>query len=103
MLMKYFQPFGHSREQASIFTKMGYDGLFFARLDYADKVNRTFNKTMEMVWHTSENLEDSDLFTGVLYYHYDPPPRFCFDITCYDEPIIDDKHSPDYNVEYKVS
>jgi lysosomal alpha-mannosidase len=27
-------PFGHSREQASLFAQMGYDGLFFGRLDY---------------------------------------------------------------------
>ncbi len=27
-------PFGHSREQASIFAQLGFDGLFFGRLDY---------------------------------------------------------------------
>ena len=49
-------PFGHSREQASLFTKMGFDGLFFARLDYRDKWKRLFNKTMEMIWKSSSNL-----------------------------------------------
>ncbi len=33
-------PFGHSREQASLFAQMGFDGLFFGRLDYADKDKR---------------------------------------------------------------
>ena len=29
---------------------MGFDGLFFGRLDYADKEKRLKEKTMEMVW-----------------------------------------------------
>ncbi|CAF4980361.1 unnamed protein product [Rotaria sp. Silwood1] len=41
-------PFGHSREQASLLAQMGFDGLFFARADYQDKDLRTKAKTMEM-------------------------------------------------------
>jgi lysosomal alpha-mannosidase len=33
-------PFGHAREQANLFAQMGFDGLFFGRLDYADKEKR---------------------------------------------------------------
>jgi lysosomal alpha-mannosidase len=29
---------------------MGFDGLFFGRLDYADKDQRLKTKTMEMMW-----------------------------------------------------
>ena len=29
---------------------MGFDGLFFGRLDYADKEKRLKEKNMEMVW-----------------------------------------------------
>ena len=43
-------PFGHSREQANLFAEMGFDGLFFGRLDYADKEKRLKEKAMEMVW-----------------------------------------------------
>ena len=32
-------PFGHSKEQASLFAGFGLDGLFFARLDWRDKVD----------------------------------------------------------------
>ena len=32
-------PFGHSREQANIFARMGFDGLFFGRLDYQVKLD----------------------------------------------------------------
>ncbi|KAJ6645895.1 Lysosomal alpha-mannosidase, partial [Pseudolycoriella hygida] len=96
-------PFGHSREMASIFAQMGYDGLFFGRLDFEDKVHRMRRRNPEFVWHGSANLgEKSDLFTGVLFNNYSPPPGFCFDVLCSDEPIIDDKSSPDYNVDRRV-
>lgn len=48
-------PFGHSREQASLFAQMGYDGLFFGRLDYQDKAFRKENHDMEMIWSGSPN------------------------------------------------
>ena len=48
-------PFGHSREQASLFASMGFDGLFFARLDWKDKENRLNKKEMEMIWKASNN------------------------------------------------
>lgn len=96
-------PFGHSREQASLFAKMGYDGLFFARLDYQDKRKRLANKTMEMIWEASANLDNADIFTSALYNHYSPPSGFCFDVLCDDEPIIDDPRSADNNVDQRVS
>lgn len=34
---------------------MGYDGLFFGRVDYQDKFNRAITKSMEMVWQGSPN------------------------------------------------
>lgn len=101
---------------------MGFDGLFIGRLDYQDKMVRLLNKTPEMIWQSSANLgkilkliffhpihvltndtDNADLFTGVLYNNYGPPSGFCFDILCDDEPIIDDKHSPDYNMDRRVS
>ena len=83
-------PFGHSIEQANIFTKLGFDGLFFARLDWRDKERRMADMAMEMVWETSEDTgDDADLFTGVLYDHYGPPPGFCWDLICNDIPFVD--------------
>ena len=35
--------------------QMGFDGLFFGRLDYQDKNHRLNTTTMEMVWHGSPN------------------------------------------------
>ncbi|XP_061512042.1 lysosomal alpha-mannosidase [Anopheles gambiae] len=95
-------PFGHSREQASLFAQMGYDGLFFGRLDYQDKRERMTHKRAEMIWKTSDNLADGDLFTGVLYNLYQAPPGFCFDILCSDEPFMDSPYSAENNVKAKV-
>lgn len=67
---------------------MGFDGFFFARNDYDDRKKRLADKTMEMVWRPSKSLgSQSDLFTGILYYGYGPPPGFCFDMRCRDDPI----------------
>jgi lysosomal alpha-mannosidase len=84
---------------------LGFDGLFFGRLDYGDKEKRLKDKTAEFVWRGSpRNLgKPAELFTHVLFNHYSPPPGFCFDLLCDDEPFIDDKHSPDYNVDKRVS
>lgn len=96
-------PFGHSREQASLFAQMGFEGLFFGRLDHDDKTTRWNSKTLEMVWEASANLgKDAWLFTGVLPNGYGPPSGFCFDILCNDEPIMDDPRLHDYNVDDRV-
>ncbi|XP_017076117.2 LOW QUALITY PROTEIN: lysosomal alpha-mannosidase [Drosophila eugracilis] len=95
-------PFGHSREMASVFAQMGYNGEFFARMDYVDKKKRLEDKEMEMVWQSSEYLKSSNIFTGMLYNHYSAPPGFCFDINCEDAPIIDGE-SYDNNVDKRVS
>lgn len=49
-------PFGHSREQASLFAQMGYDGFMLGRLDYQDKSRRLETREMEMIWQGSESI-----------------------------------------------
>eukprot|EP00092_Neocalanus_flemingeri_P035232 GFUD01038336.1.p1 GENE.GFUD01038336.1~~GFUD01038336.1.p1 ORF type:complete len:974 (+),score=218.88 GFUD01038336.1:74-2995(+) len=97
-------PFGHSREQANIFAKMGFDGLFFGRLDYADKEKRMRDNTMEMIWKgdPDEKSSQSDLFTGALFHAYSPPPGFCFDSLCQDV-LMDDPRMEDFNMDEKVA
>ena len=48
---------------------MGFDGLFFGRLDYQDKEKREKEKNMEFIWRGSESLPPptSDLFTGTFH------------------------------------
>jgi lysosomal alpha-mannosidase len=55
---------------ASIFARMGFDGLLFGRLDYQDKLNRFLTKTAEMVWQGSANL-------GKNFHCSVPLPRVC--------------------------
>ncbi|XP_043485751.1 lysosomal alpha-mannosidase isoform X1 [Polistes fuscatus] len=96
-------PFGHSREQASLFAQMGFDGMLFGRLDYQDKSQRLRDKSMEFIWKASSSLGDrANLFTAAMFNTYSPPPGFCFDVLCDDEPVIDDPDSPDSNVPRKV-
>ena len=67
---------------------MGFDSFFFGRIDYDDKALRLNKSEMEIIWQGSQSLSSaSDIFTGVLYNHYDPPTGFCFDIKCEDPPI----------------
>ncbi|CAG7723264.1 unnamed protein product [Allacma fusca] len=97
-------PFGHSREQASLFANMGFDGLFFGRLDYQDKFYRRVGKNMETIWSGSPNNlgKDSWLFSGALFNGYNPPDGYCFDIFCGDDPINDDPKLLGYNLDKKV-
>lgn len=44
----------------------------------------------------------AELLTGALYNFYSAPDGFCFDILCEDDPIIDDRNSPEYNVDMYV-
>lgn len=43
----------------------------------------------------------TDIFTSVLYNHYDAPAGFCFDVLCQFEPLVDDPDSPEYNIDWK--
>ena len=59
------------------------------------------NETMEVIWKSSVD-GNIDLFTGVLYNYYFPPPNYCWDLLCNDEPIMDNPLLHDYNVDRQV-
>jgi len=88
-----------------LFAQFGFDGLFLGRVDYQDFDTRGQSKQREMLWQASANLEPSasTIFTGILPNGYNPPPGFCFDTYCTDDPIMDDKSMEDYNVDDKVN
>ncbi|XP_012584627.1 PREDICTED: lysosomal alpha-mannosidase isoform X2 [Condylura cristata] len=101
----HIDPFGHSREQASLFAQMGFDGFFFGRLDYQDKIVRKAEREMELMWRASASLKPpvADLFTSVLPNLYNPPDSMCWDTVCADKPVVDDPRSPEYNAEKLVA
>ena len=83
-------PFGHSREQGSLFAQFGFDGVFHGRIDYQDNEYRSKQLTREMIWQASANLgESGQIFTSILPNQYGPPNGFCFDSSCRgDDPIM---------------
>lgn len=96
-------PFGHSREYASLLAQMGMDGYFFGRLDYQDFKARKASKQLEFIWRASDNLGTAaNMFTGILPNTYSPPKGFCFDVYCSDDPIVDDRDSDEYNVDTRI-
>lgn len=82
-------PFGHSREYASLLSQMGFEGLFLGRIDFQDKIFRQNMQSMEFVWKSSPSLGayKSDLFTSILPNTYSPPDGFCYDVNCGDEQL----------------
>ncbi|ESO12627.1 hypothetical protein HELRODRAFT_62270, partial [Helobdella robusta] len=96
-------PFGHSRELASISAQFGFDGLFLARIDYQDYQERIKTKTLEHMWFSSPTLGDqASMFTASLHRStYTTPPGYCFE--CDDPPVRDDPMLDDYNGDHKVA
>ncbi|KAL8486908.1 hypothetical protein ACS0TY_023555 [Phlomoides rotata] len=60
-------PFGHSAVQAYLLcAEMGFDSLYFARIDYQDRAKRRSDKTLEVIWQGSRSLSSSSqIFTGI--------------------------------------
>lgn len=64
--------FGHSRELASLMALMGFDALFFARIDMSDREYRKRNRLMEFIWKgnsdlgTKEHLSNSSILLRIV-------------------------------------
>jgi hypothetical protein len=97
----HIDPFGHQASSASMFSKMGFQSFFFSRIDHQDFDLRADSKKLEMVWSPNLTVPDNSnyIFTHVNYYHYSPPPGFCFDGLCRNMiPIRDDPTMDEYNL-----
>ncbi len=83
----------------SLFAQMGFEGVFFARIEYQDYAVRSTEKRLEWEWHPSKSLgKRSTIFTHALYgTAYGPPKGFNFNSG--DEPVNDDPALENYNVE----
>jgi alpha-mannosidase len=90
-------PFGHSSTHAKLLTyAAGMDALYFGRIDYQDLILRRSESRCEGFWNPSGSRSslqqgDSTIFwglTGSYGGNYNPPPGFCFDVLCDDEPLV---------------
>ncbi|XP_047309864.1 probable alpha-mannosidase At5g13980 [Impatiens glandulifera] len=100
-------PFGHSAVQAYLLgAEVGFDSLFFWRIDYQDRAKRKADKTLEVVWQGSKSFgSSSQIFAGAFPENYEPPSSFYFEVNddSRDSPIIqDDEDLFDYNVQTHV-
>eukprot|EP01126_Amoeba_proteus_P042431 TRINITY_DN4611_c0_g2_i1.p1 TRINITY_DN4611_c0_g2~~TRINITY_DN4611_c0_g2_i1.p1 ORF type:complete len:1005 (-),score=211.24 TRINITY_DN4611_c0_g2_i1:125-2698(-) len=98
-------PFGHSSTQAALLSaRVGFEGLFFARIDYQDSQKRNTEKGFEMIWRPSPSLGTrGQVFTGAFERNgYGPPNGFNWNTGSGDAPIQDDPQLEDYNVKSRV-
>ena len=87
-------PFGHSATQASLLSgAVGFDALFFGRIDHQDHDYRIARKNLEFVWRPSPSLgAEGQVFSGAFQSgNYGPPGGFCWDYFCQDDPVQDDR------------
>ncbi|KAM1788524.1 hypothetical protein ACFX11_038807 [Malus domestica] len=99
-------PFGHSAVQAYLLgAEVGFDSLFFARIDYQDRAKRMVDKSLEVVWRGSKSLGSSaQIFTGVFPKNYEPPSdNFYFEVDDPSPIVQDDTFLFDYNVPDRVN
>ncbi|KAJ4794961.1 Alpha-mannosidase [Rhynchospora pubera] len=98
-------PFGHSAVQAYLLSaQVGFDALYFFRIDYQDKNKRKDMKELEVVWRASKTFGSSlDIFSGIFPKNYEPPPGdFYFEVDDKSPPVQDDPLLFDYNVKERI-
>ncbi|KAE9586552.1 putative alpha-mannosidase [Lupinus albus] len=98
-------PFGHSAVQAYLLgAEVGFDSLFFGRIDYQDRAKRKKEKSLEVIWQGSKSLGSSaQIFAGAFPENYEPPSGFYFEVND-NSPIVQDNVDLfDYNVQDRVN
>ncbi len=87
-------PFGHSATQASLLSaEVGFDALYFGRIDYQDLLLRQTSSQCEGIWRSSPYNFGSDAqvffgLTGGYQGNYGPPTGFNLDGYMPDEPFV---------------
>ncbi|KAK4417954.1 putative alpha-mannosidase [Sesamum alatum] len=97
-------PFGHSAVQACLLgAELGFDSLFFGRIDYQDRTKRKIEKSLEVIWQGSKSLGSSaQIFAGAFPENYEPPAGFYFEVNDASPIVQDDITLFDYNVQERV-
>ncbi|KAK4410705.1 putative alpha-mannosidase [Sesamum angolense] len=102
-------PFGHSAVQAYLLgAEVGFDALFFGRIDYQDRAKRRDEKKLEVIWqgsksHGSSSQVNLKYLLALSIGNYEPPTGFYFEVND-DSPVVqDDINLFDYNVQERVN
>ncbi|KAL2320383.1 hypothetical protein Fmac_029352 [Flemingia macrophylla] len=98
-------PFGHSAVQAYLLgAEVGFDSLFFGRIDYQDRAKRKKEKSLEVIWQGSKSLGSSaQIFAGAFPENYEPPSGFYFEVNDNSPIVQDNMELFDYNVQDRVN
>jgi alpha-mannosidase len=101
-------PFGHSATQAALLSaEVGFNALFFGRIDYQDLDARHKNASCEFVWRASPSLgADAQVFSGLTGSYggnYGPPDGFDWNVGSNDEPVEANQQLDTYNVPSRVN
>jgi alpha-mannosidase len=99
-------PFGHSNTHSWLSSEVGFDALFFGRIDYQDRAKRKNERALEFIWKGSKSQSDAEVFTGAFSDgNYAPPEGFCIDTNCpycKDDPVVSDPLLETYNLDEKI-
>ena len=95
---------GHSNANPRLFSEMGLDSWFFARIDYQDKDARLEEQAMQWLWRPFyDSLGDrSSIWTGTMQDHYCWPTGFWYDERfAGDQPVVDNPNLETFNADAK--
>lgn len=95
----HVDPFGHSTANPRLFSDMGFDTWFFARLDYEDKNQRLQDKSMNTLWRPMSKHfgKEKEIMTSIMRDHY---CWFMYDERWDNqEPMVDDPSLDNFNAD----
>ena len=102
-------PFGHSATQAALLGhEVGFDALFFGRIEYQDHDWRVRDKEMQFSWAPSPSLGPASQVwsEAALDGNYNPPDGLCWDYLCDSgsNPFVQDRDDlEDKNIDSRVA
>ena len=84
---------------------MGFDSLFYARIEVQEHNWRQANRALEFAWRASPSLGlSAQVLAGASFLgSYDPPTGFFFDVLGKTDPVVNDPTLDTYNLEQKVA
>ncbi|KAI4366760.1 hypothetical protein MLD38_022594 [Melastoma candidum] len=82
---------------------VGFDSLYYGRIDYQDRAMRKEQKSLEVVWRGSKSLGSSaQIFAGAFPENYNPPNGFSYEVNDDSPTVQDDINLFGYNVQERV-